>query len=141
MARWSGAGAALVLAVFMQTAEVRADDLPAEDVRAVIAAQIAAFQADDKTTAYSFAAPSLRQIFPNPDLFMGMVRNGYQPVYRPRSVTYGRVTKGDGGILQEVFVVGPDGEAYTALYTLQQQPDGSWKISACRIARSSGASA
>jgi hypothetical protein len=140
MKRWSCVVAAFAIGLCIVTAApARADD--ASDIRAVIGSQIDAFRADDGAAAYSFAAPSIRQIFPSPETFMAMVRSGYQPVYRPKSVTFGRLRDDNGGFIQEVFVVGPDGETYTALYSLQRQPDGSWKINGCRIARTVGESA
>ena len=30
-----------------------------------------------------------------------------------------------------MFLVGPDGKSWVALYTLQRQPDGTWKIDGC----------
>jgi hypothetical protein len=113
----------------------------ADGIRRTIDAQMQAFQADDGAAAYGFASPRLQQIFPNADVFMSMVKNGYQPVYRPRSVTWGRLKEIPGGYAQEVFVVGPDGEPYTALYALERQPDGSWRISGCKIVRSDAESA
>jgi hypothetical protein len=130
----------LVLPLALSPRPAAADDARQSAVRSVIDNQIAAFQADDGSRAYSFAAPSIRRIFTSPEMFMNMVRSGYQPVYRPKSVTYGRLRAEGGEILQEVFLVGPDDKAYTALYTLQQQEDGSWKISGCRIALSPGES-
>jgi uncharacterized protein DUF4864 len=31
-------------------------------------------------------------------------------------------------IAQQVFLVGPDGKDYEALYTLELQPDGVWRV-------------
>ena len=39
----------------------------------------------------------------------------------------------------KVFLVGPDGKSYVALYTLQRQPDGSWRINGCTLIEDSGA--
>ena len=62
-----------LIAVFLTFAfPVRADSISAADeadFRAVIADQIAAFEADDTARAYSHAAPMIRQIFPDPDRF------------------------------------------------------------------------
>jgi hypothetical protein len=139
--RLTGLLAALMMVLsFAVTADAQTSDADNEAIRSVIAGQIAAFQADDGSTAYSYAAPSIRNVFTSPETFMAMVRSGYQPVYRPRSVTYGRLRELGGRVVQEVFVVGPDGETYTALYAMQQQEDGSWKISGCRIARTVGES-
>jgi ketosteroid isomerase-like protein len=140
MRGWLALVAALVILLSTAlTGPARADD--AADIRAVIDGQITAFRADDGDAAYGYAAPSIREIFVDPETFMAMVRNGYQPVYRPRSVTFGRLTEENGTTLQEVYVVGPDGESYKALYSLQKQPDGSWKINGCRIVKAAGESA
>ena len=77
-----------LLAAFLTLAlPARADSLSAQDeadFRAIISDQIAAFEADDGPRAYSHAAPMIRQIFPDPERFMGMVKQGYPPVYRPQ---------------------------------------------------------
>src|SRR4051812_8943191 len=50
------------------------DDVAA--AQAVISAQAEAFGRDDAAAAYGHAAPAIRQLFPEPDIFMNMVRNG-----------------------------------------------------------------
>ena len=102
-------------------------------IQSLINNQIDAFRHDDGAAAYADAAPSIHDIFPTVDAFMAMVKNGYQPVYRPQSVTFGQVMQGDTGPLEKVYVTGPDGKDYVALYSLQQQPDGSWKINGCSL--------
>src|SRR3954470_20734542 len=59
--------------------------------RRIISDQIAAFNADDGAKAWSYAAPSIKQIFPTPDVFMSMVKKGYQPVYRQKSFSFGEI--------------------------------------------------
>jgi hypothetical protein len=39
----------------------------------------------------------------------------------------------DGHIAQRVHIVDDNGEAWEALYTLEQQPDGSLKITGCTL--------
>ena len=63
-----------------QTESVPADE--AKAVRAVVEAQLAAFAADDAKRAFSYAAPSMREMFGTPERFMEMVRTGYPVVYR-----------------------------------------------------------
>lgn len=111
----------------------RADDRAA--IRSVIESQIEAFRADDDARAYGYAAPGIRRMFPSPERFMRMVREGYRPVYRPRDVTFGALRESPLGPIQEVFLVDEAGIAWTALYSLEQQPDGSWLISGCRLVR------
>ena len=126
-------------ALILWSAPLRAEALSAEDKAAfqsVITGQIDAFRAEDGARAYSYAAPMIRQIFPNPDLFMNMVRQGYQPVYRPQSFKFGEAGfSASGRPVQRVTVVGPDGLTYEAIYTMERQPDGSWLINGCAIVR------
>jgi hypothetical protein len=105
-----------------------------EDVAAgqsIIQSQEEAFNRDDAATAYTFAAPSIQSLYRSPEAFMYMVRNGYAPVYRHRSFEFGEARISEGKISQEVHIIDADGVAWEALYTLERQPDGSLKISAC----------
>lgn len=133
--------AGVLVGLALVAGPVRADDDGMAGVRAVIAGQMEAFQADDGAAAYAFAAPRIRKVFPNPDLFMSMVKSGYAPVYRPKSVIYGRLKPVENGFAQEVFLVGPDGKPYTALYLLERQADGSLKIAGVQIVETAGQSA
>jgi ketosteroid isomerase-like protein len=132
----------LVFAVIAVTAgalaPARADDVSPGDksaMQAIISDQVAAFARDDASTAYAFASPAIQSEFTSPDAFMAMVKNGYGPIYRPRSVTFGALAETDAGPVQTVYVTGADGEAFVALYTFQKQPDGSWKINGVRIVK------
>ena len=100
----------------------------------IIAAQISAFRADDGPTAYSFAAPVVRNIFPTPEIFMSMVKRGYPQVYRPQSFNFTEALIDPmGRPAQKMLVVGPDGKTYEALYSMEKQPDGTWRISGCTL--------
>ena len=108
-----------------------ADDVAA--AQTVIRAQEQALGRDDAAAAYSYAAPAIRQLFPQADAFMFMVQNSYAPVYRHRSFEFGETRAADGRIAQRVHIVDADGEAWEALYTLETQPDGSLKITGCSL--------
>ncbi|MEO3427517.1 DUF4864 domain-containing protein [Pelagibius sp. CAU 1746] len=110
----------------------------AGDERAIvdtIRAQLDAFQADDWPRAFSYATPRLRELFGTVENFTAMVRGGYQPVYRPRSVEFLDARIIDGKTGQAVRFVGPDGQAVIALYTMERQPDGGWRIAAVQLVR------
>ncbi|MER9651983.1 DUF4864 domain-containing protein [Mesorhizobium sp. M0152] len=124
----------LVSSAYAGDTEVRA-------AQTAIDGQLKAFIADDGATAYSFAAPNVKQIFPTVDTFMNMVTNGYPPVRKPRSYSFGKVEEtGPGSIVQQVLIVGPDGKDYEAVYTLQQQPDGTFRITGCSLRASNSLS-
>ncbi|MER8628285.1 DUF4864 domain-containing protein [Mesorhizobium opportunistum] len=109
--------------------------------QAVIDGQLKALIANDGARAYSFAAPNVKQVFPTVDAFMNMVTNGYPPVRKPRSYAFGKVEQtGPGSIIQQVLIVGPDGKNYEAVYTLQQQPDGTFQITGCSLRASNSLS-
>jgi hypothetical protein len=120
----------------------RAEDVSSADaqaIKSIVSGQIDAFRHDDGNAAYGYASPAIRDLFPTADIFMNMVRKGYPPVYRPQSVTFGQVTASPSGPQQKVFLTGPDGKSYVAIYTLQRQPDGSWKINGCVLVEDKGA--
>jgi len=108
-----------------------ADDVSA--AQGVIRAQEQAFGRGDAAAAYSHAAPAIKQIFPEPDIFLQMVQQAYPPVYRHRSFEFGEARAAGGQIAQRVHIVDDNGEAWEALYTLEQQPDGSLKITGCSL--------
>ncbi len=70
---------AVVLLAFMSVAAFAQSISETEktEFQRIITAQISAFRADDGPTAYSFAAPVVRNIFPTPEIFMSMVKRGY----------------------------------------------------------------
>ncbi len=109
-----------------------------QTIKRVIERQIDAFKRDDATGAYSFAAPGIQKMFPTAEIFMQMVRQGYQPVYRPRSYAFDELTRIEGKLVQPVRVIAPDGVPVTALYIMERQSDGSWKIGGCVLTQVSG---
>ncbi len=114
------------------------DEAAALSVRGAIEGQIAAFRRDDATGAYAQASPMIQQMFPSPDGFMAMVRQSYRPVYRPGSYVFGDSQETPDGVAQSVRIVDAEGVAWEAAYTLQRQPDGSWKISGCTLVKLPG---
>lgn len=120
------------VAVAPARAALAPGDQPA--IQAVIQHQLDAFQADDGDTAFSFAAPSIQEQFGTPENFLALVRHAYPMVYRPRETHFGVLDEEDGQIVQKVAFVGPDGVLVTALYIMEREPDGSWRIAGCIIA-------
>ena len=97
----------------------------------VIRSQMEAFSRDDAAAAYSYAAPEIQGIFPRANSFLRMVQRSYAPVYRHKSFEFGEARVSGGEIAQRVHIIDATGEPWEALYTLEQQPDGSLKIVGC----------
>ena len=121
----------LLVFLFGLAAPAAADDVSA--AQSVIRAQEQAFSRNDAAAAYSHAAPEIKQLFPQADMFMQMVQQGYAPVYRHKSFEFGEERSANGRIAQRVHIVDDNGEAWEAMYTLEQQPDGSLKITGCSL--------
>lgn len=94
----------------------------------IIETQIAAFARDDGAAAFSLASPDIQRMFGSAEQFMQMVRSSFKPVYRPRSYRFEESLLVDGQHAQPVSVIGPDGRGVIALYRMQAQKDGSWRI-------------
>ncbi len=126
----------IVLLAFMSVAAFAQSISETEkaEFQRIITAQISAFRADDGPTAYGFAAPVVRNIFPTPEIFMSMVKRGYPQVYRPQAFNFTEALIDPlGRPAQKMRVVGPDGKTYEALYSMEKQPDGTWRISGCTL--------
>jgi hypothetical protein len=107
------------------------DDVAA--AQSVIRSQVEAFGRDDAAAAYSYAAPAIHDMFPQADIFMYMVQHSYPPVYRHKSFEFGEARVEGSRVAQRARIVDQDGETWEALYTLEQQPDGSLKIIGCML--------
>ena len=132
---------ALFLALAL-TPAYAADDGAREAARAAITRQADALGRDDAATAYAQAAPAIQGMFPTADVFLGMVRNSYRPVYRHRSFMFGQARDlGDAGLSQDVAIQDEDGVDWTAEYSLERGPDGAWRITGCRLIKAPGTGA
>jgi hypothetical protein len=125
--------AALVLVAGAAEADELANLPPADQqaIQEVITGQIDAFRHDDDGRAFGYASPGIQFMFGSPQRFMAMVREGYQPVYHPRSTAFGDLLVVDGNLVQELAVIGPDGQPHLARYVMQHEPDGTWRVDGC----------
>ncbi len=84
-----------------------ADDVAA--AQGIIRSQVEAIGRDDAPAAYSYAAPAIQDMFPQADIFLGMVQRTYTPIYRHKSFEFGEGRAADGKIAQEVHIVDAEG--------------------------------
>jgi hypothetical protein len=108
-----------------------ADDVAS--AQGVIRAQEQAFSRNDASAAYSYASPAIKKLFPQANIFLSMVQNSYAPVWRHKSFEFGEARVEGNWVAQRVHVVDADGEAWEAMYTLEQDADGSFKITGCSL--------
>jgi len=133
-------GLGLGLAVFFASDTTAADpELRASDwkaIKQVIAAQRAALVAGDKDKAFSYATPALRAQFGDPTTFMAMVHLGYPALLTARYTEFLDGAVIDGLVVQPLRLIDADNSVRLALYTLEKQQNGTWRISGCRIGSS-----
>lgn len=135
--RWLAGGAALLLPTQLAVAGagVSADGYDAKTragIQEAVQGQLDAFAHGDASKAEEFAAPAIKERFPDPAAFMGMVRKDYGALIRPKSTQFTGVAASPHGPLQKVTVVAADGSVWFAIYSFEQV-DGHWRITGCGL--------
>lgn len=105
-------------------------------IKEVIGDQLKALKAGDGMKAMTYSVPGIRLQFRSPERFMRMVRDGYGALLTARDSTFLEGAVVDGITLQPLQLVLPDNRVVVALYTMEKQKDGAWRIAGCIIAPS-----
>ena len=132
-----------LLAAFALAASFSAHAAPVskgdtKKIRGVIQAQLDAFARDDAQRAFSYAAPGIRKMFGTPERFLAMVREGYPVVYRPASVGFLAPEANGATVIQAVEMADGEGTLWVAVYQLERQRGGAWRITSCELMPSDG---
>lgn len=139
---WGGALsrlAAVAFACWLGAAASAAPALSAAEwqaIRGVIAAQRAAIVAGDADKAFAYASPGIQQQFGDAATFLAMVDAAYAALESARYVEFLEGAVIDGIVVQPLRLIDADNTVRVALYTMEKQADGGWRISSCRIAPS-----
>ena len=105
-------------------------------IQRVIAEQRAALHAGDARKAFAYASPGIRAQFNDAATFMTMVRGAYASLLTARYTEFLDGAVIEGLVIQPLRLIDADNTVRVALYTMERQKDGSWRISSCRIAPS-----
>jgi hypothetical protein len=105
-------------------------------IRRTIDDQRKALKAGDARKAFSYASPGIRAQFQTPEVFFAMVREGYGALIAARYVEYLEGAVIEGAVIQPLRLVAPDNSVLVALYTMEKQKDGRWRIAGCVLAPS-----
>jgi len=124
-------GVLSVLAVFaIAPAEAQTSDADQAAIRQVIQSQMAAIRRMTGRPPTAMRRPPSRRIHQSSGL-PGDGEDGLSRRLPSREVEFRDLKVENGRLLQEVYVVGPDGKPALAVYEMQRQPDGSWRINGC----------
>lgn len=102
-------------------------------IQTAVQRQFDAFDRDDAAAAFAQASSAARDQFGTPERFMAMVKERYQPVYRRRSVIFTGVDRIDGLTIQSARVTDSEDRVWVALYHMQRDADGQWRILGCQL--------
>ena len=103
-----------------------------EPIQKTIESQIEAFQADDFARAFTFASPTIKQMFGTPENFGAMVKQGYPMVYRPAEVQMMDLRDVAGALWKRVRITDQAGAGWYLDYMMVETAEG-WQINAVQI--------
>jgi len=105
-------------------------------IQRVISQQRRALIAGDGSRAFGYASPGIQAQFGDAAMFLSMVQTGYAPLLTARYAEFLEGAVIDGVVVQPLRLIDADNTVRVALYTMQRQANGTWRISGCRIAPS-----
>ncbi|MEO5701239.1 MAG: DUF4864 domain-containing protein [Casimicrobiaceae bacterium] len=105
-------------------------------VQQVIGQQLAALKTGRAEAAFGYAAPGIRQRFATPTAFLAMVATSYAELIAARHTEFLEGAVIEGQVIQPLRLIAPDNKVSVALYIMERQPDGGWRIAGCAIAPS-----
>lgn len=131
---------AVLVALFCQCVQAQEGDakLAADRaaMQAVISQQLRAIQADDEPGAFAFNTDALQQHFHTPAKFMQMVRAHFDALYRAKSpefIDVGTMQAKPDLHVQGLKLTGPEGHVWIAIYKLEQNKAGDWRVARCSL--------
>jgi len=98
----------------------------------IISQQLEAFKINDAPKAYSFAAPFIKIRFQDPESFMSMVKDNYEPISNAKDFYFLKFKINNGDIYHQLQVISQSNQSYVATYSLVFIED-EWKISGCAL--------
>jgi hypothetical protein len=132
--------AAAVFAIFCLSASAE-NGVPDPDIgqvamQAAITKQLDAIQGDDEASAFAYNTDALQQHFETPARFMQVVREHFDALYHARAREFIAVStmNADPGLqVQALKLTGPGGHVWVAIYEMERNPAGDWRVARCSL--------
>lgn len=102
-------------------------------IHAAVQAQLDAFANDDAPAAFALATLEKRMLIGSPDIFMRLIRELYQPIYRSRTRIFAPPEVIDGMAVQLVRVSDSQHRVWVAIFVMQEESGNGWKIDDCQL--------
>ncbi|MGI3183625.1 DUF4864 domain-containing protein [Nioella aestuarii] len=124
-----------IILLLMPLAGTAQTELPANPaIEDVIQRQMEAFASRDVNTAWTFASPTIQQLFQHPTYFGAMVERGYPMVWTPGEVNFPSLREEEGRPVQRVQIVDGNGRVHLLDYVMVEI-NGRWRIAGVTILR------
>jgi hypothetical protein len=105
-------------------------------IKRIIGDQLAALRSGDAARAFSFASTGIRDQFDDAPTFLLMVQQRYGVLLTARYTEFLEGAVIDGHTIQPLRLVMSDDTVLVALYEMQRDEGGGWRIAGCVIAPS-----
>ncbi len=124
-------GVCSAAALFQNMIERRRQSTPPGELYHVVSQQLAAFRADDYSSAYHAVSMGFQEKF-DLESFADLARTDYPALLRATRVEFGQTKfRGRSAFLSAYFIM-PDGDIVPCMYSLVREND-SWKIDSVRV--------
>lgn len=125
------------------TEAVAAAPLQSSDIKAIqvaVQAQLDAFAQDDGDAAFGLSSTDTRTRFGSPDNFLRVVKKHYTPIYRHVRASFSAPEIVDGAVYQMVDLTDENSRVWIAVYRMERDDAGLWKIDGCQLHETGGIS-
>lgn len=108
--------------------ESDADANESAAIHAVVETQLQAFAADDAETAFDMASEETQALLGSPQALLGIVREWYPPLYRPKNMVFADAEVAGENAIQEVEITDSNGVVWLAVFLMSLDEHASWKV-------------
>lgn len=129
-----------MIAMPFSTMRSMAAPVPPDDaasIQAAIRGQLHAFSEDDAESAFELNTPSIRSQMGSPENFLRVIREEYTPIYRHLVVIFSAPQELGDAIIQIVRLTDRESRVWLAVYNMQRDLTGNWKIDGCQLLQTS----
>ena len=105
----------------------------AEAIHTVVQQQLNALLIDDETRAFDMASVQARAFFGSASNFLEVIKTHYGPIYRHRIAQFSEAHTVGNITLQPVRVTANDSRVWLAIYRMERDAGGAWKIDGCQL--------
>lgn len=102
-------------------------------ITSVVQLQLQALADDDADTAFALATADTRTKLGNSATFLQIIKQKFGPIYRHQRAIFSQPEVIGGHTLQAVRLTDGDSSVWLAIYLMQREADGKWKIADCKL--------